>query len=326
VIYDAYEPVFVTFQTAVVSDEMVASGASLVASRSFQDLRSRIEGSPRRSSEVDSVVRAVLQTVGRLNRETELIEQLSARGSLNRDRINVAYADTVHRALFGPDDQVNVHTTTKRLRPMVKPVRPSGPAGDGVASHGPAAQRTRQELLAAGHEVFVARGYYAARVADIVKAAGVSHGVFYRYFDNKAALFRLLAEQASHELNQAVDGFPNLFDGDGDPAADLRAWLRVYATTYAAESSIFTMWSEAISRDEELVGASGAAIDGTRARLARHLEPRGWGDADADGMVLLVFLDAMTASPPTARRIEHMARIIERSLLTGPTSAPPPRR
>jgi len=320
-IYDTYETVFVTFQTAVVSDAMVASGASVVAGRSFNDLRSKIIGSALPPAEIDIVVRTLLQTVARLNRETDLVEQIAPRGSLNRARINVAFADTFHRALFGPDDAVNIHTSTKRLRPLGRGGRPaavSAPNHD--ASHGPAAQRTRTLLLEAGHQVFVERGYYATRVADIVKAAGVSHGVFYRYFDNKASLFRLLAEQASRELGQALDGVPDLVGNRGDAALELRAWLRLYANTYAAEASIFTMWSEAISRDDELGGVSAAVIDGSRARLARHLEPRGWGDADADAMVLLVFIDAMTSHRITTARIETIAEMIERGLLTGPAA------
>jgi len=325
-IYDTYETVFVTFQTAVVSDAMVASGASVVASRSFNDLRSKIIGSPLPPAEIDIVVRTLLQTVGRLNRETDLVEQIAPRGSLNRARINVAFADTFHRALFGAHDAVNIHTSTKRLRPLGRGgQRAAAAALNHDASHGPAAQRTRTLLLEAGHQVFVERGYYATRVADIVKAAGVSHGVFYRYFDNKATLFRLLAEQASRELSQALDGVPGLVGGSGDAPGELRAWLRLYAKTYATEASIFTMWSEAISRDDELGGVAAAVIDGSRARLARHLDPRGWGDADADAMVLLVFLDAMTSHRITAARIEIMAQMIERGLLTGPPDVGRPR-
>jgi AcrR family transcriptional regulator len=325
-IYDAYEPVFVTFESAVVSDAMVASGASVVAARTSKDLRSKVVGSPLASGEVDAVVRTLMQTVARINRETELLEHVAPRGTLNRARVNMAYADAFHRALFGPIDGVNIHTSTKRLKALGRIPSPlSAAAGtDGDASHGPAAQRTRSQLLEAGHKVFVERGFYGTRVADIVKSAGVSHGVFYRYFDNKASLFRLLAAQASHQLSEAVDAFPALFAEDsGDASAALRAWLGLYARSYSEEASIFTMWSEAISRDGELSEVSAAMIDGSRARLARHLEPRGWGDADA--VVLLVFLDAMTTHGTTPKRIEISARMIERGLLTGPDQAPRPR-
>ncbi|MGZ4709098.1 MAG: TetR/AcrR family transcriptional regulator [Acidimicrobiales bacterium] len=319
-IYDAYEPVFVTFQTAVVSDEMVASGASVVAARTVKRLRSKIKGSPLPAGEIETVLRMLLKTVARLNREAELLEMVAPRSSLTRRRMNIAYADAFHRVLFGPVEGVNIHTSTKRLKPLARPARSTEAAGSAGAAHGPAAQRTRTQLIEAGHKVFVERGYYATRVADIVEAAGVSHGVFYRYFDNKAGLFRILAEQASHRLSGALDDIPDLTAGGTEAQTQLRAWLRLYANTYAEEASIFTMWSEATTRGDELGTVSGAVIDGSRARLARHLEPRGWGDADADGLVLTVFLDAMTSQRITTAHIDNVAEMIERGLLTGPNN------
>jgi AcrR family transcriptional regulator len=295
-----------------------------VTTRISKDLRASIIDSPLPPSEIDTVIRALLQTVARLNRETELLEVVAPRSTLNRKRMNVAYADAVHRSLFGPIEAVNVHTSTRRLKALSRPTRSTSATGaEADPSHGPAAQRTRRQLLEAGHKVFVERGYYATRVADVVKAAGVSHGVFYRYFDNKAGLFQILAKQAIEQLGQALDDMPELTPGNGtDVEAELGAWLHRFASTYAAEASIFTMWSEAITRDGELGEVSSAVVDGARARLARHLEPRGWGDADADAMVLLTFLDAFTSQPATSVRIAEFAQMINRGLLTGPDAAP----
>ena len=320
-IYDAYEPVFVTFQTAVQSDEMVASGAAVVFNRTLDDVRRKVVGSELSPAGISSVVRTVLQTVARLNRETELLEVVAPTSSLDRNRANVAYADVIHRSLFGVLPDVNVHTSTKRVKPLVRPaLQVAGPDDERDPSHGPAAQQTRAQLLDAGHRVFVERGYYATRVADIVKAAGVSHGVFYRYFDNKTQLFRILAERASNQLRDALGTFPDLFGvSTARRSTELRDWLGRYADTFAAESSIFTMWSEAISREPSLIEVSAALIDACRVPLSRGLAARTWGDAEADGLVLLVLVDAMTAhrGPPTAR-IEPVAEIIERGLLDGP--------
>ncbi|OHU98578.1 TetR/AcrR family transcriptional regulator [Mycobacterium talmoniae] len=43
----------------------------------------------------------------------------------------------------------------------------------------------RAQLAEAAFEVFTSRGYRNTAVADIVAAAGVSHGSFYNYFTNK---------------------------------------------------------------------------------------------------------------------------------------------
>ena len=44
--------------------------------------------------------------------------------------------------------------------------------------------------------MFVDRGYHNTRVDDLVTAAGVSHGAFYRYFPNKDELARILTARA----------------------------------------------------------------------------------------------------------------------------------
>ncbi|MEZ0362543.1 TetR/AcrR family transcriptional regulator [Mycobacterium sp. pUA109] len=48
-----------------------------------------------------------------------------------------------------------------------------------------AAPDRRAQLAEAAFEVFTTRGYRNSAVADIVAAAGVSHGSFYNYFTNK---------------------------------------------------------------------------------------------------------------------------------------------
>ena len=63
-----------------------------------------------------------------------------------------------------------------------------------------------RKLLDAGAQVFANRGYYAARVDDIVKLANTSHGTFYLYFSNKEDLFRALALDVAEQMMQARRG------------------------------------------------------------------------------------------------------------------------
>lgn len=51
---------------------------------------------------------------------------------------------------------------------------------------------TRRRLMFAGQAVFERDGFLDARIADIAKEAGVSHGTFYTYFDSKTEIFRTL--------------------------------------------------------------------------------------------------------------------------------------
>src|SRR5262245_32347077 len=58
-IYNAYEPVFVTFQTAVTSDPVVASGSTVVLKHTFSHLRSKVEGSDLPPAQLDAVVQKI---------------------------------------------------------------------------------------------------------------------------------------------------------------------------------------------------------------------------------------------------------------------------
>ncbi|MBI1889917.1 MAG: TetR/AcrR family transcriptional regulator [Burkholderiales bacterium] len=52
-----------------------------------------------------------------------------------------------------------------------------------------------QELLAAALDLFVERGYAAARLDDVAARAGVSKGTLYLYFTNKEELFKAMVRE-----------------------------------------------------------------------------------------------------------------------------------
>ena len=59
-----------------------------------------------------------------------------------------------------------------------------------------AADRPR-EILDAALTVFVAKGFAATKLDDVAVAAGISKGLLYRYFDNKAELFKEVIRRLS---------------------------------------------------------------------------------------------------------------------------------
>jgi AcrR family transcriptional regulator len=324
-IHDAYAPIFLTFHTAGATDEAVASGAAQVAVQSFTGLRSRVDGSTLPARQRDNVLKAIPASAARVNAVAALVRSAATTGHVaSGGRVQQAMADVFHRVLFGPDPDVNVHAPPADDRPAVH--RPEDLPSELDQEHAgePPLSRTalrmRSRLLEAGHRVFAERGYYATRVIDVAKAANASHGIFYRYFDNKTELFRLLAEQASERLSVALGEAPTL-TGPGvsdDVGTELRTWLTRYAATTADEATIIAMWSEAMSRDPKLSAVSAAVTERYRATCAEILRARGFGDVEADALVMLVLLDAMTVPRPTASRVETTARIIERGLLAGP--------
>jgi AcrR family transcriptional regulator len=58
----------------------------------------------------------------------------------------------------------------------------------------------KKAILAAARDVFESKGFIETRVSDIAKAARVSHGTFYTYFDTKQAIFTAV----SHEVIESM--------------------------------------------------------------------------------------------------------------------------
>ncbi|MGO8919666.1 MAG: TetR/AcrR family transcriptional regulator [Stellaceae bacterium] len=63
---------------------------------------------------------------------------------------------------------------------------------------------SRQRLLAAARQLFIERGYDAARPQDIARAADVGYGTFYLHFADKQDCFLAFAEAARAELEAFV--------------------------------------------------------------------------------------------------------------------------
>src|SRR5689334_14202305 len=92
-------------------------------------------------------------------------------------------------------------------------------------------RKTMRRLLDAGMRVFADRGFHAARVDDIVRAARTSHGTFYLYFTNKEDLLRALATECAHDLS-GLAGTLGSVGPDADGYAELRGFLGRFFATY----------------------------------------------------------------------------------------------
>lgn len=70
-----------------------------------------------------------------------------------------------------------------------------------------AKQARRQAIITAALEAFYQQGFTATRMEDIAKAAGVSKGTLYLYFQSKEAVFVALVEQIARPRIQAIEAF-----------------------------------------------------------------------------------------------------------------------
>ncbi len=62
----------------------------------------------------------------------------------------------------------------------------------------------RQQILNHARDVFAKRGYYAAKIDDIVAAAGVARGTFYLYFEDKRAIFEEIVDRVFTRLGMTI--------------------------------------------------------------------------------------------------------------------------
>lgn len=60
--------------------------------------------------------------------------------------------------------------------------------------------RTKQRLLDVARQLFSEKGIYWAKVEDITEMADLGKGTFYKYFDSKEAILRVLLEEGLDQL------------------------------------------------------------------------------------------------------------------------------
>ena len=124
--------------------------------------------------------------------------------------------------------------------------------------------------MAAGAKVFAARGYHAARVDDVVKAAKTSHGTFYLYFSSKEDLFRALATEVAQAMVGLARDLPVLTD-DGASFAALNDWLERFDRLYAKHGPVIRSWTEAEIVDSEMGKIGGDLVAQFSEELAARL-------------------------------------------------------
>jgi AcrR family transcriptional regulator len=134
-------------------------------------------------------------------------------------------------------------------------------------------ERTASRLRAAATAAFAELGWNGTRVEDIVQRAGVSHGTFYTYYDNKSAVLDQLVRDSQADfaalavapwrtgdvrgaLERVIGGFLDLFARD---VVIMKTWLqaarddRAFSTLYLTSRALF------ISRVADQVAATVAA-------------------------------------------------------------------
>jgi AcrR family transcriptional regulator len=168
----------------------------------------------------------------------------------------------------------------------------AAPAGTPAAARELRAQgrKTMRKLLDAGMRVFAERGFHAARVDDIVRAARTSHGTFYLYFANKEDLLRALAIQCAQEMGALAGGLGEV-TVDDEGAAELRRFLETFFSTYARFGPVLRAWMEGNVEDRETSQLGVVAFTDIAAALAARMREVGQRGDPATVAALMALLE-----------------------------------
>jgi TetR/AcrR family transcriptional regulator, ethionamide resistance regulator len=153
--------------------------------------------------------------------------------------------------------------------------------GDREVPVGPKAQRTREALLKAAYELFVANGYIDTSVADITEAAGVSLGTFYQYFhDRSEVVGALLHDLTVRNLSRMERWRPE------DGADGVYRVVHSFVSGYAEEADFAKVWEEVCHVDDHVAelrrdlgrvfteAVEHALLRASRAGVIRSFTPR----------------------------------------------------
>lgn len=171
-----------------------------------------------------------------------------------------------------------------------------GPTGAPNAPRSRKGAATRARLVEAAKRVFERDGFLAARVSDIAREAGLSHGSYYHYFDSKEQLFREVALLQEARLTAPPDD-PEL-EPPASPVERIRSANRRYFERYRDEAAIMGV-IEQVSRYDDQVNAVRVGrmqhFAGRSERAIRQWQAEGIVDAALDPVVAADALGAMTA-------------------------------
>jgi len=182
-----------------------------------------------------------------------------------------------------------------------------------------------RKLLDAAMEVFAQRGYHAARVDDIVRAAQTSHGTFYLYFANKEDLLRALAAEAG-EVVVALDAALGPVGPDEAGWWELRAWMERFSDAWQRYAPVLRAWTDVVVTDAQLAEQAHVAAGGAMATLADRMVKAGPlpgidPTAAAEAVIAMVdrfhYLRQFASEPVDAAALDTLTTIVHRGLFGG---------
>jgi AcrR family transcriptional regulator len=131
--------------------------------------------------------------------------------------------------------------------------------------------QTRRRLVEAAATVFAEYGYSAARIADMVRMAGISHGNFYRHFPGKDEALLAVLEEPLAELRRASGREPHPGHSGPPVLSELIRANTSYFAAYARQRHLFRVMREAAAVNPDFARLWLSVRSGFVERTARWL-------------------------------------------------------
>jgi len=142
-----------------------------------------------------------------------------------------------------------------------------------------------EQILNAAARLFRERGFAGAGVAEIMKAAGLTHGAFYAHFPSKG---ELAAEAVARTFTQSED---RIYASAGDATDPKRAFLDSYLSSAhrnrPGEGCAIAALGPEIARDPAVRGPFTKEVKRMIARMAERFGCRNEEESRRDAIHLL---------------------------------------
>jgi AcrR family transcriptional regulator len=307
-VYDRGVGVFRAAYSASAPSQFTSGLQASSVAATVSSMRSFFSAEELDPRSADALLTILIDMVVRTFRFERLLQEATP-DAYPDERMNDALADVLHRCLFGRVHGVNDTGKPPAVdEPALTPRRPSPRPPTSSA----AGSATYAALIEAGRKSIIERGLYATRIDDIVAQAGVSHGNFYHYFKSVTELVEVLLRGSLRQVGEVIDAMPSA------GGADLREWLTSFTVNHSRQTAIMRVWGEVALRLPDLDYDATAWMDRLRRRIQGFLEPRGFGDAGAEAVVLFALLDSVGAFKRSPHIIESVADLVEVGFLGRP--------
>lgn len=256
-VFEKYSTMFVQWTAIASSDTKVRPEITRFVRSYNHRVAERLSGLQGLDSEVAAMTMTAL--VHRINL---FVHTNRAYGRSSKDAVDtlsvflqlMLFPDTPPAVLAS----LQLHSSADPVAELDAVELPDEPTVDGLsisertAGLSKRAVATVTALAEAGAAQFRARGYRSTSVDDIVEAAAVARGTFYKYFSDKQDLLAAVAA----EIYGAGKAFAERIS-HVDPIAEgstLHHWLATYVEFYDRYSGCIEAWAEGTTDNHTIIG------------------------------------------------------------------------